>query len=198
MHQLERRRATLLQLAEQTGVAETITAWSHPAELEQHGPFARSFDYSALVPALSISLARCPSWGSLRAQPTGRVGEGASSVCYHQAGRRRARNGQDDEPGTCCDASPLWLLAMAGRCLLMLGYNHGMLGVAAFGASTWYAEHVVHLPALGIGDLAMGVVVAAGSALAPDLDEHESLAGRANPIRTCPSSAVIARGRTRS
>ena len=68
----------------------------------------------------------------------------------------------------------------------MLGYNHGMLGVAAFGASTWYAEHVVHLPALGIGDLAMGVVVAAGSALAPDLDEHESLAGRANPISDLP------------
>ena len=68
----------------------------------------------------------------------------------------------------------------------MLGYNHGMLGVAAFGASTWYAEHVIHLPALGIGDLAMGVVVAAGSALAPDLDEHESLAGRANPISDLP------------
>ena len=68
----------------------------------------------------------------------------------------------------------------------MLGYNHGMLGAAAFGASTWYAEHVVHLPAVGTGDLAMGVVVAAGSALAPDLDEHGSLAGRANPISALP------------
>ena len=68
----------------------------------------------------------------------------------------------------------------------MLGYNHGMLGVAAFGACTWYAEHVVHLPALRTGDLAMGVVVAAGAALAPDLDEHESLAGRANPTSDLP------------
>ena len=43
-HQLERRRATFLQLAEQTGVAETITAMvTTLPELEQHGPFAPVF-----------------------------------------------------------------------------------------------------------------------------------------------------------
>lgn len=68
----------------------------------------------------------------------------------------------------------------------MLGRNHGMLGVASFGASVWYCEHIMHLGALPLADLSMGLVVAAGAALAPDLDEHESLGGRANPISDLP------------
>ena len=68
----------------------------------------------------------------------------------------------------------------------MLGRNHGMLGVAGFGASVWYGEHSLHLHALGLPDLAMGMAVAAGAALAPDLDEHQSLGGRANPISDLP------------
>jgi len=180
-------------------VAETITAMvTTLPELEQHGPFAPVFWTIGASASPSISPARCPIRGSLRARLTGKAGEGGSSVCCHQVGRRRARSGQDDEPGKCREAILQGGRRRPGGGLLMLGYNHGMLGVAAFGASTWYAEHVIHLPALGIGDLAMGVVVAAGSALAPDLDEHESLAGRVTLFRTCPSSAVIALGRTRS
>ncbi len=68
----------------------------------------------------------------------------------------------------------------------MLGRNHGMLGVAAYGASVWYGEHVMHLPALAWKDAVMGVVVAAGTALAPDLDERQSLGGRCNPISDLP------------
>jgi len=61
-----------------------------------------------------------------------------------------------------------------------------MLGIAGFGASVWYGEHSLHLHALGLPDLAMGMAVAAGTALAPDLDEHQSLGGRANPISDLP------------
>jgi membrane-bound metal-dependent hydrolase YbcI (DUF457 family) len=68
----------------------------------------------------------------------------------------------------------------------MLGRNHGMLGIAGFGASVWYGEHSLHLHALVLPDLAMGMAVAAGAALAPDLDEHQSLGGRANPISDLP------------
>jgi membrane-bound metal-dependent hydrolase YbcI (DUF457 family) len=61
-----------------------------------------------------------------------------------------------------------------------------MLGIAGFGASVWYGEHSLHLHALPLSDLAMGMAVAAGAALAPDLDEHQSLGGRANPISDLP------------
>lgn len=68
----------------------------------------------------------------------------------------------------------------------VLGRNHGLLGVAGFSASVWYCEHIMHLRVLPLADLSMGLVVAAGAALAPDLDEHESLGGRANPISDLP------------
>lgn len=68
----------------------------------------------------------------------------------------------------------------------MLGRNHGMLGIAAFGGSVWYGQQVMHLQAITASEAALGIVVAAGAALAPDLDESESLGGRANPISELP------------
>jgi membrane-bound metal-dependent hydrolase YbcI (DUF457 family) len=68
----------------------------------------------------------------------------------------------------------------------MLGRNHGAIGVAAFCGSALYGEHVLHLTTLTVGQAALGVLVAAGTALAPDLDETESLGGRANPISHLP------------
>jgi membrane-bound metal-dependent hydrolase YbcI (DUF457 family) len=61
-----------------------------------------------------------------------------------------------------------------------------MLGIAAFGLSVWYGEHCLHDPLLTGAQVAMGVVVAAGAALAPDLDESRSLGGRANPVSELP------------
>jgi len=68
----------------------------------------------------------------------------------------------------------------------MLGRNHGAIGIAAFGGSVWFGEHTLHLSTLTLAQAALGVVVAAGTALAPDLDESESLGGRANPISELP------------
>lgn len=68
----------------------------------------------------------------------------------------------------------------------MLGRTHGTLGIAAFGLSVYYGEHAQHLHLLSGPQAAMGVVVAAGTALAPDLDEHRSLGGQANPVSLLP------------
>lgn len=68
----------------------------------------------------------------------------------------------------------------------MLGRKHGGPGIAAFGPSVFYREHVQHLHLLSGPQTAMGVVVAAGTALAPDLNENRSLGGRANPVWLLP------------
>ncbi len=64
----------------------------------------------------------------------------------------------------------------------MLGRNHAALGVAAFAGAAWAGGHVVGLPAMTAYQAGFGVAVAAGAALAPDLDEAHSLGGHANPV----------------
>ncbi len=68
----------------------------------------------------------------------------------------------------------------------MLGRNHGMVGLATFGASVYVAEHSFHQALPTIPQLLVGGIVAVGAALAPDLDEAHSLSGRSNPISALP------------
>lgn len=66
----------------------------------------------------------------------------------------------------------------------MLGKTQAAFGTAAFGAAALAAGAAgCHLSA---ADLAVGTVVAAGSALAPDLDEARSMPGRALPLSYLP------------
>lgn len=66
----------------------------------------------------------------------------------------------------------------------MLGRTHTAFGLAAYGGALIAAEHLgVHVT---VPQLAAGTVVAAGSALAPDLDEAGSTPGRALPLSHLP------------
>ncbi len=68
----------------------------------------------------------------------------------------------------------------------MLGRNHAAVGVASFAGATWAGTHLLHLGALDAHQAVAGTVVALGAALAPDLDEAHSTAGRSNPISHLP------------
>jgi hypothetical protein len=68
----------------------------------------------------------------------------------------------------------------------MLGRNHTAVGVAAFAGAVWVGGHILGLPAIDAQQAVAGTVVAAGAALAPDLDEAHSSAGRSNPISHLP------------
>lgn len=76
----------------------------------------------------------------------------------------------------------------------MLGRDHALLGAAAtLGALD--LEGVTHL---GLATSALALVVGVGAALAPDLDEPNSLAGRANPVSHVPGLFGPHRRRTHS
>lgn len=68
----------------------------------------------------------------------------------------------------------------------MLGRDHAALGITTFGAAAWVGATQLGLPALTAPQAALGIVVSAGAALAPDLDERHSTAGRDNPISWLP------------
>ena len=68
----------------------------------------------------------------------------------------------------------------------MLGRNHGAGGVIAWGAGLWVGTTALAEPHLPVLPIAIGTLVAAGSALAPDLDESHSLPSQSNPIAKLP------------
>jgi hypothetical protein len=70
--------------------------------------------------------------------------------------------------------------------LSMLGRNHTAVGVAAFAGAVWVGGHLLGFPAIDAQQAVAGTVVSAGAALAPDLDEAHSSAGRSNPISHLP------------
>jgi membrane-bound metal-dependent hydrolase YbcI (DUF457 family) len=66
------------------------------------------------------------------------------------------------------------------------GKDHAALAVAAFAGAAWAGAHYFGLRPLSAVEACLGVVVAAGSGLAPDLDEKHSRAGRASPLSWFP------------
>lgn len=68
----------------------------------------------------------------------------------------------------------------------LIGTNHAGVGLAAFAGAVWAGTHYGHLGALSPAEAGMGLLVAAGAALAPDLDEKHSISGHANPISRLP------------
>ena len=76
----------------------------------------------------------------------------------------------------------------------MMGRNHAALGAGAFAGTAWVATHYLGLGPLSLAQVTLGVVVAAGAALAPDIDEPHSLAGRDNPMSLL-GYPVLRRGR---
>ncbi len=67
----------------------------------------------------------------------------------------------------------------------VLGKTHAAFGVTAFGGATLLASTVFGYHG-SLAQLGAGTVVAAGSALAPDLDEAGSTPGRALPLSHLP------------
>lgn len=68
----------------------------------------------------------------------------------------------------------------------MMGRDHVAFGLTAYFGSVAAVDHLTRWAHPSAAQGALGVLVAAGAALAPDLDEHQSLSGHVNVFSRLP------------